>query len=583
MALHVVLKYKNIEEGHFLKARELILEIDGVRHNEFLQHDIRVQCLKRALKKFNAEIEQVAERFKNHKLGAYLWLYTPDALRGEELEGLYRLYYLIEIVKYLHYGHQLEVLVVEAPASKQLRGFLTDAGVKLKIKHFSCFKSRLIAAMRGFKMAYTIMRFNLKCLVRKPNTYFNGVLVDSSPTFNNNRYDDIDKVARLYGKVKYYAAQHTFVRGIDEEETVVFKKEINLSIMVFALVRALKILVFIKRNRHEMPPGVFYYLNRFRNLLLYTDLVIIERCIKKYLDKCDIKKILQVSTLTIPSHRLLISIARKKGVQFINIASRTYGPYECSDLLLKPDVEGYNETYLPDWYILKDRYSFEKVFDQWPQLNDQVLIGGRHVGKNSQPQLEGQTLSSALLILFNHKKDLSHRVLDEVFKSGLSSQVETIIYRCHHIFVFEEEAIRTAFPDNHIINITGKDYSVLNQYRVVTVTGPTTAAMEVIQLGAIVLWAPWVWDESIIIDDVMRCVGVLNQSLHELSRNAQAFLSDEDIFMEQYQKDKQYCEHFFNTKSTISEQLKKIEELEQAKADIELNESEPFQNPIRKL
>jgi hypothetical protein len=563
--LQVALKYKNIEEGHFLKARELILEIEGVRHNEFLQHDIRVQCLKRALNRFNSEIEQVAERFKNFKSGAYLWLYTPDALRGEELEGLYRLYYLVEIVKYLHYENQLELLAVEAPLSKQLRGFLTDAGVKLKVQHFSCFKSRLIATIQVFKMAYKVMRFNLKCLVRKPNKYFKGVLVDSSPNFNNNRYDDIAKVACLYGNVKYYAAQHAFVCGIDEEETVVFKKEINLNIILLALLSALKILVFIKRNRQEMSPGVFYYLNRFKNLILYTDLVIIERCIEKYLDKCDIQKILQVSTLTIPSHRLLISIARKEGIQFINIASRTYGPYECSDMLLEPDIKGYNGTWLPDWFILKDRYSFEKVFERWPQLNDHVLIGGRHVGENAQPEFERQTLSPALLILFNHKKDLSNRVLHEVIKSGLASQVETIIYRCHHIFVFEEEVIRAAFPDNKIINITGKDYSVLNQYRVVTVCGPTTAAMEVIQVGAIVLWAPWVWDESIIIDDVMRSVGVLNQSLPELTRNAQAFLTDVDIFMKQYQKDKQYCEHFFNTKSTISDQLKKIEELEKTR------------------
>lgn len=559
MSLQVTFKYKKIEEGHFLKARELILEINGVRHNEFLQHDIRVQCLKRALTRFNAEIEKVASEFRNHKLGAYLWLYTPDALRGEEMEGLYRFYYLIEIVKYLQYKNQLEVLVVEAAVSSQVRGFLSDTGVKLKVKHFSCFKSRLIATMQGFKMAYKVIRFNLKCLMRRPNKYFKGVLVDSSPNFNNNRYDDIDKVAELYGSVKYFAAQHTFVQGIDEEETVVFKKEISLKIMFMAILSAIKILIFIRRNKSEISPGLFQYLNRFRNLVLYTDLIIIERCIKKYLKKCDIQKMLQVSTLTIPSHRLLISIAREKGIQFINIASRTYGPYECSDILLEPDVKGYNDTYLPDWFILKDRYSFEKVFDRWPQLSHRVLIGGRYVGENSQPEFERQTLAPALLILFNHKKDLSHRVLNEVIKSGLSSQVETIIYRCHHIFVFDEEVMRTAFPDNHIINITGKDYSALSQYRVVTVTGPTTAAMEVIQLGAVVLWAPWVWDESIIIDDVMRSVGVLNQNLPELTRKAQAFLTDVDIFMKQYQKDMQYCGHFFNIKYTITDQLIAIE------------------------
>lgn len=557
--LNAVLKYSKVAEGHIFKARELVLEIDGLRHNEFLDHNTRVACLTRALEKLNTEIEQVADRFTAHKLGAYLWLYTPGPLRGEELEDLYRLYYLLEIVKHLFNEGVIDELLINANVNSHVKEYLHEAGIKFKCDFKACFASGFISAMQGFKTVYSAAKFNLKCLLSKPNGYFKGVLIDSSPNFRTNRYDNIHKVAELYKNVRYFASQQTFVSGIDQAETVVFRKEINLLIILHAFFKAIRIGIFIKRNRTKIPSGLFHYHNTFFNLLLYHDLTIAELCFEKYLAKCDITKVILVSTLTIPAHRLLISAARRKGAVVINVASRTYGPYESSDILLNCDVNGCSNTNLPDWFILKDRYSAEKTFSGYPRMSNRVLIGGRYLFKTGRPENANSSLPTALLILFNHKRDISYRLLRAIEQSGLPSQVTTVIYRCHHIFVFADEVIRSAFPNNNIINITGKDYSLLDNYRIVTITGPTTAAMEVIQLGSVVVWAPWVWDESIIIDDVMRNVGVLTQNLSELTKTAQTLLSDTDIFEKQYLKDMRYCENFFNTKTTISEQLEKIE------------------------
>lgn len=561
MAVKAVLKYKKIAQGHPFKARELILEFDGKRHNDYLPHDTRVLCLKRALKKLNAEIENVAETFKDHKLGAYLWLYTPNVIRGEELEGLYRLYYLLEIVKYLRDEDLSNELVVETNLNRHGRQILRKEGIRLKYNKTACIRSYFISTVLGLKSIYTSVIFNVKCLFQKPNQQFKGALVDSSPNFRTNRYDNIKKVEELYKSVRYFASQQNFVSGIEPEKTIVFREEINLRIVVAAFVKATRIALFIINNKSSIPAGLYQHLSTFFNLLLYNELIIAELCFKKYLDKCEISKIVMVSTLTIPSHRLLISLAKNSGTEVINVASRTYGPYESSDILLNCDVNENNNTRLPGWFVLKDRYSFDKAFAGRPQLSSRVFIGGRYPSLARQAENDVQSLPAALLILFNHKQDISYRLLRAVEQSGLQSQVSTIIYRCHHIFVFGEEVISNAFPDNRIINITGKDYSALNDFRVVAITGPTTAAMEVIQLGAVVVWAPWVWDESIIIDDVMRNVGALTQNLPELTTKTQTFLEDKRAFINQYQKDLRYCKEFFNTTETISEQLEKIERI----------------------
>lgn len=558
-ALKLTLTHLQKKKGHFLKNRELVLLINGQRHNEFLSHGVRVACLKKAKEKLTWEIEEVAEKFKNHPLGAYLWVYTPELLRPEEIMGVYRLYYILNIIEHLNENGEVSSLCLSTPVDKHIRRYLENLGINVSRNIGEVVKSGTINFFLNSKKLIRTGLFNFKCLLKKPNPSFNGVLIDVSPNIENHRYDNLQRLLECFPDYRYYSASQQFVKGTMDTESVVFKREMGLSEIISAALKTLRIWLFIFKNKQNMPSGIYHNLLNYCNALLYADLVVSEKCVSKYLEKNRIKKIIQVSTLTTPVHRLLMSAAKSRGTEFILVASRTFGPLELSDVLLNCDVRGYNGTALPDWFVFKDKYSLIKVVGKYPALQAKSLIGSRYVNTaTKRANRSNDPGKPALLLLFNHREDLSLKLLEEFKKARLERLVDDIIYRCHHIHVFDPKFMRQNFPEKNVIDITGKDYSILENFRVVSVNGPTTAAMEVIQYGVVVLWLPYFWDESIIIDDVMRNVGTMCEGPAELSALAETFINDNKRFRNQQLKAENFRRTYFDTALSISDQLQKL-------------------------
>lgn len=546
------------QQGNILKNRELVLYVNGRLHYEFLSHKERVFCLKNALRDFDSELEDAAERFKNHPYGAYLWLYTSDFIRGEEIKLLFRKHYLLKIIEYLIEQHPVKKVIFNTPAGPFIKKRLIALGIQFKCNYTQWLISGTVHLLIGLKRLFFTTRFNLKCLFSKANPGFNGVLIDVSSRIKKNRYDNLGQIVQLHEKVKFYSGDQLDVTGTEKEKTVVFKREMDISIIAAALMKSIRLTIFIFRNKKLIPEGLYYNHRSLYNLLLYSDIILAEKCIAKYLDKSNIKTIVQVSTLTKPIYRLLISAAKQRGIEFILVASRSLGPYENAEHLLRCDVKGYNNTHLPDWYIFKDFYSAEKVFQRFKHLKEKVLIGGRFVSKHIQTdEINKET---ALLILFNHRKDLSFKLLKEVQKSGLNKLVKKVIIRCHPIFRFERKTIEEHFPDNEIIDITGMDYGLATQYRVIAISGPTTAALEAVQNRLLILWVPYIWDDSVVIDDVMQSVGIINETNKELVQNTETFLTNPDFYFAQLSKDIRYCEQYFNTAELISDKLRYLKD-----------------------
>jgi hypothetical protein len=275
----------------------------------------------------------------------------------------------------------------------------------------------------------------------------------------------------------------------------------------------------------------------------------------KYLQKSSIPYIIQVSTLTKPIYRSLTAAARKHNAIFIQVASRSLMNNKCSDRLLPCDVKEYNETALPDRFIFRDKFSM-KVFDSYPELQKKTLIGGRFAAATNS--LDNTKKPPALLIMLNHRKDISMKLIEEVRKSGVAKTAETLIFRCHPSFRISIEDIRHFFPENEVRDNTGRPYSELTDHRIVVISGPTTGALEAVQFGSVIIWVPYIWDDSIMLGDIMKETGIMTEHYSHILKHGENMIRDHEAYCIQLRKDMAYCQEFFSTDYLISEQLASI-------------------------
>jgi hypothetical protein len=552
----LTLTSQKVQEGHLLKNRELVLLIDGQRYDEYLSHDTRVHCLEQAITDFDTELQTAAQQFRDHPYGAYLWLYLPDFIRNEEIVGLFRLMYFKAIIVYLIENEKINTIQIKTPINKYLKSLFLELNLSLVFNRHVLFKNCIYNILQNVKRLVKDAKFNIGCLFSRRNKLFEGVLVDTSPRLNKNRYDNLKSVVDIFeGKVKYYSGDQIPVSGASKNQTVVFKMELTLTILIQAFIKSFRISKFISHNKNTIPLGIYHSIKGKMNMLFYWDLVIAQACMARYLDKSNIKTIVQVSTFTKPIYRSLVSEARRRNIPFVQVASRTLMRHRCSERLLPCDVGGYNQTAIPDWFIVKDNYS-AKVFDPFPELKHRVFTGGRF--KSRQIEISNQDKPVAILLMFNHRKDLSYKLLAEVKKSGAHNLTKTIIVRCHPSFVFPDGELKQTFPDNELIDITGKDYNALSNYRTICISGPTTGTLDAIQHGTIVLWVPYIWDDGILMDDIMRDLGVICLCINDIQFYARLFINEPVRFSEQYDSDLVALKKWFLSDTSVSGQIRGV-------------------------
>jgi hypothetical protein len=555
MSVEVILTSKRIESGNLLKNRELVLYVDGLIYDEFLSNSIRVECLNEAKQEFDDALSTAAEKFKEHEFGAYLWIYTPDFIRSEDILDLYRRLYLKSVIRYLSKHIGISKLSVEVPLSREEKVFYSDIVSGYSVHYFSLLCNRFRNLTQKCKTLYKKIRVNTICFFSRPNNPLTGALIDTSSRFVKNRYDDLKKVESLLTEFRYYSGEQMMIRGVDKNKTVVFKKEMNLKMIFFSFRKSIRLQFFLKKNKNIIPAVLYRNHRGFYKMLLYWDLIISQQCIDRFLTRSQIQYIIQVSTLTKPVYRSLIAASGKHNATFIQVASRTLMNKRCSERLLRCDVEEYSNTRLPDYYIFKDQFS-KRVFNDFPELLEKVRIGGRFYHPGFQ-QTKVQN-PFALCILLNHRRDLSEKMLDVVKQSQIFKGIETIFFRCHPSYKLSVDDVSHWFPDNIVFDLTGKSYDDLTHYKVITLTSATTASLEVVQYGSVLLWIPFIWNDSVLFDDLMNAMGIKCDHIQMVSEIVSEFVQNPEKFVKQIENDMKFCMENFMPEKLISDQIANI-------------------------
>lgn len=534
------------------KNKKVWLYINNQSHVDFFSHTQRVDALIEANKRFDTDLEIVSERFKDHCFGAYLWVFTSEFIRGEETGSLVRWHFIKQLVNSLFFDKSIKIenFIIATRIPKSLRRYLRSLNLSISYNILKYLFSILKYWGRGWLNVINALIKNLSFLYRKGNQKHVGAIVDINRGSTKHRFDSIEAIKVKFPNLKFFSGQEHPLEDVPKENQVVFRRELTLSKFLGSVLKSIHLGLFAIKNKKNIPCFLYYNIVDIFNLLMWFDLICYEYCVKAYLSKNNIQKIIHVSTLTKPTYRILMSEAKRRNMDFTLVASRTLMRYRSSERILDCDIKGYNNTALPTKYIFKDQYS-SKIFDQYPEMKKNVQIGGSHVSKTYRYINYNNPV--AILILFNHTKELLNRLLNEIIKGEIPSVVNTIIFRCHPNYVISKDEMLRYFPNNQVIDITGKDYSLLSNYRTVTISGATTGALDAIQWGTVILWVPYIWDDGILMDDLMNILGVNCLNSMELKKKTIEFIINPNLMAEQYNKDTQSKLKYFNTKCLISD------------------------------
>ncbi len=535
----------------------LCIYIDNKNHEQFLTYHERVQCLKIANERFDRQIDEVAHTFSDHPYGKYLWVYTAEFIRTEQIEGLLRQHYLTAILELLMRRHQKVSVIVESIIPTTLL-----ASVRV-----NCFQVRLSTAsyywssikFYGSRLAIVFRKTfkNFGYVLRRQNPPHSGALIDIFRDIRLQRFDNISAVTELYPSHRFYSGQEEKIKGIPVEKIVDFRRELKLTAFFGTIAKTIKVAGFILKNRNRIPAELFNNLSNLINLLMYFDLLIYEHCVERYFSKNHITRLIHVSTLAKPAHRILMSSAGNHGAKVILVASRSLARFVPADRLLQSDVNEVNQVKLPDHFILKDHYSL-KAFEQYPQLKRSSAVGARFInkrynstGNNDQPV--------ALYIMLNYRFFLCIALLEEIRKAVQMIDVPVIIYRSHPLCYINPDLVQGYFPRAEIIDNSGKDYTILHHYRTIVLAGPSTGALELADTGAVILWVSYIWDNSIIMDDLMQKVGLNCTCQQSLSRQLKVMAENTGEYSQQVKADAEFVDKHFKTNALISDKLKEFE------------------------
>jgi hypothetical protein len=539
-----------------IKSESYSLFVNDVREDAFFDYVDRVKCLKAANKVFDDELLHTAEKYKHISEGAFLWCYTAETLRDENIIGLLRIRFIQELIYLLASSQKGLLINIETYLPAAFLNDFSKRNISFKINTPKYIIYFLREKFRRLYHSFIALKKNIPYLFVSSNLPFNGILIDINSSPNSHRLDNLDNFQNLGYPIKYFSGQEHKITGFDSHHIIEFRKELTLSLFFKSIVQTLKVGLFLSKAKKSISPGISFFLSGIFDFRL-ADLVIYGLTADKFFAKSSIKHIVHVSTMTKPSYRLLVEMAAKNNVPFTLVSSRSLKILSSSERLLPCDISNYSNTHIPLYFIFRDNFS-ARVFQNYPQLKNRIFIGGRFNESIDLSVVEGKK-EIVVLIMFTHIYKVCEKIMQEIHKLDLEKYpVDRIFFRSHPSAPIKKEKVEFIAGKIPVQDITGESYNKLKDFNVITISGPTTGTLEAVRIGSAILWIPYVWSDGILLDDFMNIIGKKCTNFLQLKHNFNLLISNSAILQKNIRQSIYIVNSEFSSSELISNQLRHI-------------------------
>lgn len=546
----IVAKIKHI------KHESYSLLVNGIREDAFFNYEDRVNCLKAANECFDNELMYAAERYKDTPNGAFLWCYTSETMRDENIVGLQRIRFIQELIYLLAYRYDNLIINIETYLPAAFLNDFSKRNILFKINSKKYFFFLLREKARRLYKSFKALKKNIPYLFVRPNLSVDGVLLDINSSSYSHRLDNLDNFQELGHSLKYFSGQEYKITGFDPLSVIEFRKELTFRLFLQSITQAFKIGLFLSKAKKSISPGLSFFLSGVFDLRL-MDLIIYGLTADKFFSKSYIKHIVHVSTMTKPEYRVLMEKAAKNDVPFTLVSSRSLKILSSSDRLQPCDINNYSNTQIPTNFIFRDHFS-TKVFQYYPQLANRVFIGGRFKENSDFTEVENKQ-EIAILIMFTHIDSVCEKIIKEIEKIDLHHYpVARIFYRSHPAAPIKIERIKSITGNIPVQDISRESYKTLYGFKTITISGPTTGTLEAARIGSVILWIPYVWSDGILLDDFMNTIGKKCTDWIQLKCNIDLLMSNEVILQKDISDSMDIFKKNFSSSELISDKVKYI-------------------------
>lgn len=539
--------------------RRETLWLNGKEFNESISYEVSLEALRRAKRMLENGINNTASGLQHEALGGFIWCYTAEHFRGENIDGVLRRIYLIELLKHLSNNYNIHVIfsLYWPPALMKL---LKDTKISIKVNLTISLKRRIyLQAAFIWRSSNDLMRI-FNGLKHRPLVKSSlKILLDVNKSPKSQRIGDLDRLAGIEEWIGYFSGQQYSINGFPEERVVSFIDWITFKDVVLSIKKVLLIYKVKIENRHSISPYLYNALSPLVDFRLLLLLLYFEGALK-FFKRHNIQIIYHVSTFNQASYRLLMKAAEISGVNFCVIASRTLYPLRLSDSYISADLARYGDVSVPDKAIVRDDFSRRVLTNG--NFKGNIGVASRYENNGKKGGIDSWELE--ILILTTHVHDVSLALLKFVLNMNFrTGDIKDIWVKSHPSCPFPQKVLGQISDDIRVKTFEENDYSRFVNKKLLVISGPTSAALEVVSVGCLLVWLPFVWADGILFEEIMNLVGVKVKSEKEFKKIIGELLviSDEE-YLKQSLLTQEVVESNFKAKSHIVDHI--LEEFDES-------------------
>jgi len=492
--------------------------------------ELKAALLEAALNRLDDDVGEVAEIAKEHRWGGFLWCFTYDAHRRDDINGTVLSYFIREIVDYLMVDSNVTAITISADVPCQV---LTRAFLKKGVSVFDRRAARFLARRRLRRVLDPIWRFALPYvrlvspalrpgrprLPLGPNVLIGRVKTRAAPrgapvsaldAANLMRVDHSLATARLTeeGVARMF--------GILSMSMPRFRESLRIAGSVRGLVK--KIL-----SQSDID-SMFADLLREQSFAqtLFMCLRWSQYC--RFFQILQPRKVIVSSMFGDPANRLPLAVAKSLNIPCELLACRPFlTGLRSEDRAIKADILQYNGAATGDTVVVEDSESLLHL-KRFGVTEESIEIRSARDNCGHSTKL----ISDAILLLFTEKKvnDGIIEVLHEVKRRGCD--VRPIYVREHPcIPVTERQKNELDTLGVSVQFITMDPWSTLRFVRTVVLVGESTSGVEAARQGADVLWCTFLSEQLIQLWPLMRATGEIMESKSRAVQKVEKCFDDE--------------------------------------------------------
>jgi hypothetical protein len=501
-------------------------EIDA---SSFISYQKKNDLWKRAIDQLEKDIAEVAERMKNRKFGEFVWCFTWESHRIDGFIGTPYFYFMIEVICYLISLRNVKKIILQRVIPKELYHAMKNMlPVPVEYSVFSPFDKLKVLYDKHIKsyknlgsFVFRSIKFKVQNKGKIDNIYFVQLRNDS----DIRRYLSVLK--NVQSEKIYHFNKFIFrppnVNNMHYKEFD-FAMFFNFKIFLKTIIIVSKIKFLIRNecraNGHTLNANLFYRLVSSQTAIQFFKIVTRALLFDEAFKSINVKALYLVSSLSSTHSRLPATIAYRNNIKVVIVASRAMLSNDrpedrCSSF----DINGYNQTYIGDIFFVRDHFSKKTLIEQGIKrgsinvINDTKIING-----DKKPAVE---LNEGIILLLSQ-----YRCNNAIFELIASINLRGFknIYLRSHPLKKKINAVsdiqlkilrRVGFDIYDITDIPMEDISCFD---CVAMTANSTSGVDIVKVGAGVIWLPFITDQSLLFVQVMVCLGKMCASEGEFKR-----------------------------------------------------------------